>query len=108
MNGPEEKDWLEDVLREPEPPLADAGFVQRTAKALPPPRRLARMRRRVLLLSAAIACAVALVPAGPALAASFRALFSWRAWASLSIPWLALACVVTLIGLTVSLATDDA
>jgi hypothetical protein len=45
--------------------------------------------------------------AGSAFADSFRQLLSWRTWASPSIPWRALACIVTVIGLTVSLATDD-
>jgi hypothetical protein len=108
MNEPEEKDWLEEALRAPEPPIADEGFTRRTMAALPPPRRQARRRQGILLLSAAVACALAVLVAGPDLADSFRALLDWRAWASLSIPWLALACIVTVIGLTVSLVTDDA
>lgn len=76
--------------------------------ALPPPRRLVRQRRRILLLSAAVASTPALLAAGPQLTLSFARLPSWSAWASMSIPWLALACIATVIGLTVSLVTDDA
>jgi len=108
MNEPEAKDWLEEALRAPEPPIPDAGFTRRTMAALPPPRHQVRRRQRILLLSAAVACALALLVVGPALTASFAQLLSWSAWASLSIPWLALACIVTAIGLTVSLVTDDA
>jgi len=108
MNEPEKKDWLEEALRAPDPPIPDEGFTQRTMAALPPPRRQVRRRQHILLLSAAVACALAVLVAGPALADSFRQLLSWRAWASLSIPWLALACIITVIGLTVSLVADDA
>ncbi|MBN1771428.1 MAG: hypothetical protein JXB32_09215 [Deltaproteobacteria bacterium] len=108
MNEPEEQDWLERALRAPDPPIPDAGFTRRTLAALPPPRRQVRRRRRVLLLAAAVASALALLAAGPALTDSFGQLLDWRAWASCSIPWLALACIATVIGLTVSLATDDA
>jgi len=108
MNDPEEKDWLEEALRAPDPPLSDEGFTRRAMAALPPPRPLARRRRGILLLSAAVACTLAVLVAGPALADSFGRLLDWRAWASLSIPWLALACIATVIGLTVSLVTDDA
>jgi len=108
MNEPEEKDWLEEALRTPDAPIPDEGFTQRTMAALPPPRRLARRRQRILLLFAAVACALAVLVAGPALADSFRRLLDWNAWASLSIPWLALACIIAVVGLTVSLVTDDA
>ena len=108
MSEPEEKDWLEEALRAPDPPIPDGGFTRRTLAALPPPRRQVRRRQRILLLSAAVACTLALLVVGPALTASFGQLFSRQAWASLSLPWLALACIATVIGLTVSVLADDA
>ena len=108
MSEPSEKDWLEEVLRAGEPALPDEGFALRTLQALPAPRRRARARRWILLLSIVVACGLALLPAGSALAESFRDLFSLRAWSTLSIPWLALACIATVIWLSVTSVTDDA
>jgi len=62
MNGEQQHDWLDDVLREGPRYIEDNGFTARVVAALPPPQRKRRLRRTIILGGmSAIACLLGLV-----------------------------------------------
>jgi anti-sigma factor RsiW len=58
MNEPQQRDWLDDALRQASRPIDDAGFTAQVIAALPPLRKQRLWLRPVILGGASLAAGI--------------------------------------------------
>jgi hypothetical protein len=80
-------DWLENALKHDDRYIDDAGFAERVVAALPVRRRRAWLRLVILSVTtlAGLALAIAVMPVGDYLTASFVQLFRARSFSAIPV-----------------------
>lgn len=93
------RDWLDELLAQPEPEIEDSGFSSRVLKAIPKRRSPFRMRLWILLICTLVACVISfwILPSGEYLWTSVSEVFVFESWIGIGVPVTSLLVVVMIV-----------